>query len=158
MLRIFNRTDKIPKHLDLLTNVEREFSRYNIWDKCLVNKTLANKILKYIDNSTIIDKYYLYNYSGVPIPSYAISTGAKAALLLAFVDNPDSFILDTRECGYNAVQAIILYCHNGNIITTMLDTCNFIEIVDESDIDVQYSNKKFSTISDLNHYIEELGS
>lgn len=28
----------------------------------------------------------------------------------------------------------------------------------ESDIDVQYSNKKFSTVSDLNHYIEELGS
>lgn len=156
MTNIFNYKGSYPVNLESLIDIEYAFSKYNVLNKCFTDKALTNTILRYIDKTEIVDEYYLRNRFGKQIPIYAISTGAKAALLLAFIDNPDSYILDTKECGWNAIQAIILFCKNCNILTNYISKNEYHEFYRDIEICVKFDGQVFNSTYSLNEYVDEM--
>lgn len=90
-------------------NVVAEFSRTRITDletsKILLKEIEGSDLCD--DGLTVIDKF------GYKITRANICTGARAALLVA--NRPDLRV-SMLEAGYNAIEAIIKWCRNGNIV------------------------------------------
>lgn len=156
MVNIFSYEESYPIYLKLLFNIEAEFDKLNILSKCMTDLQLTNKILRYIDNTEVVDEYYLRDRFDKHIPIYAISTGAKAALLLAFIDSPEDYILDTRECGYNSIQAIILFVKNCNVITNFVSRDNYYAFCNDADIVVRVNGQVFNTTANLDEYVDDM--
>lgn len=130
-------------NLDIVKNVEKEFSKLKLHDTD-INKILIEKIEKgrYNDYVSYIDRF------GYKLHIDDLSTGCKAALCVANL--PDKTI-DLIECGNNARDVIIRYCKNGNIV--IRDNGLTISTINGNSVEAVLNKVEFTDIDMLNKYI-----
>ena len=148
MLKIlFAKTlNEIKSMNNIVFDAEYEFMGVN-----LNGTDTTNKIIKYIEDGTYYDETSFIDRFGIKCYYDCMSTGCKAALLVA--EYPDK-IINCIECGSNALEAIIKYCKNGTIITYDDDVFDNIKVGNNDIIDVELDSKHFTLGRDLNDYIE----
>lgn len=87
-----------------------------------------------------------------------MSTGCKAALLA--VSHPDK-IINLRECGYNARDAILLNLKEGHVVVYwdgMIISPSKLQfddngIMKDTDIEIENGGKVFNSLDKLNEYL-----
>lgn len=112
---------------------------------------ITRKLLWEIDEARYNDSISIIDRFGMQLSLLDISTGCKAALLVAY--NPD-IEYDLTLCGWNARDAIIKNIKNGRIL--LLDegiTISYDE--DTEEIDVEMNGYRFTTVPRLNDYIHD---
>lgn len=130
---------------EMTTDVESLFASIKVED------TKTNRdIMLDIDSATYLNCEYFIDRLGCKLPIMYLSTGCKAALLVANTD----IDIDVRECGHNAISAILQNCNTGTISLIDLDT-PFMYDSRKKDlpIDVDLDGYRFTDIRRLNHYI-----
>lgn len=141
MLTVYiDQTDLPVEH-----DVENLFLRTRLKDTP-VNRKLIEVIEKgtYKDESSFVDRF------GYKLWKSELSTGCKAALCVA--NHPDK-IIDTAECGFNARDAIINYCKEGNILYYD-DGLTVAKARDMEHIDVVVNGEKCETVLEFNQYVQ----
>lgn len=100
---------------------------------------------EYINNSSYIDRF------GVKLPLDSISSGSKCAFCVLYF--PDK-VVDTRECGLNALSTIISTCNKGNVIIrdiqVKLPTYGF-----NTKINVECNGRHFTDFDDFNTFYDD---
>lgn len=158
-LKFYN---EVPLGYTLITDVEDAYISYQIQLKLFSNLELANNIISYIDGSRLDENGDLFDRFGVEIAADTFSTGCKCALLTAFLSDAN-IAINTKECGWNAIVATILFCREGNLVHP-----GFVEQIywngktsefpiKDCTIDVLYNNNLYTTVYQLNHCISECG-
>lgn len=132
--------DGIPK-----MDIEEEF---DLLDGILDTK-INREILKSIEQSQYYDKYNVLDRFGAKLNIRNLSTGCKAALLVA----NSSKKIDLSECGFNARDFIITRISNGSIVLHN----SGVSIAGNKDINIDaiIDNKHFKTVRELDDYIQE---
>lgn len=117
----------------------------------LKDDEITRKLLSEIDEAIYNDSISIIDRFGMKLPLLDISTGCKAALLVAY--NPD-IEYDLTECGWNARDAIIKNIKNGRILLLNEGvTISYDE--DDVEIDVEINGYEFTRVSRLNDYIHD---
>lgn len=144
MLTIYFEDNNYDKS-KLIHDVEYEFMEIEL-NGSDIEKLLLNDIeqAKYSDKGHFIDRF------GVYLTKEFLSTGCKAALI---VINRGDKIINTVECGRNALASIIEHCSSGAIL--MHNDCESIPYINNTNIDVVVDNNHFTDFDRLNRYIEE---
>ena len=101
-------TDEYDNGL-LVKDVEAEYFSSDVADKI---SEKDNDIITFIDESKISNGE-LFDRFGNKLYPDTFSTGCKAALLVRYEPNK---IINTVECGTNAIECILLNCKNGTIL------------------------------------------
>lgn len=144
MLTIYFDGEPLDGMKVIVMDVEEEFKKIK-----LAGTDLEMKLIEEIDNAKWNDSHSFIDRFGFKLYMSELSTGCKAALLV--VNMPEA-IINIRECGLNARDAIISLCPNGNVLV-MDNGITFIDL-SENDIQVKVDQYKFSTIDRLNDYIQ----
>lgn len=125
-------------------DIDGEFYSYEIKDSP-VNRILLQEIEQatYCDEMSFIDRF------GYKLPKEFMSTGCKAALLVANTD----IEVDLAECGPNAKGAIIQHVKSGKAI--MPSVTSYIPYDEDicKPIEVQLDGYRFTDMGRLNRYI-----
>ena len=168
-LRIYNRyKHSLPFEVDLEEDLVKdvEYAFIKRIPKSIVDNVsfkelgMLRDILKNIDSVIIDDNRDLWSRSKEHITVNQLSTGCKGILLLML---EKCKVLDTLELGQNAICYIILKCNKGSIILDSPMTWPIISqqlfetdilIDNNTKIDVIYEDRHFSTVGELNDYIE----
>ena len=108
MLTIYFKDSPDLQGRKIIHNVDELFSKTNLIGN-KEEKLILNEIEqgKYLSNTHYIDRF------GVKLPRDCLSQGCKTALTV--LKHPDK-IINTIECGRNAIGSIITHCKNGRII------------------------------------------
>lgn len=128
-----------------ITDIEKAFSQLNIKGTAL-ERQLIRRIEKgeYNDENSFIDRFgYKLRYDDM-------STGCKAALCVANLPNK---VIDLKECGINARDAIVELCKEGNIIIGNVSVTVYIE--NKKPVEIQIGLYKFTDIDRMNRYIQD---
>ncbi|MBR5484908.1 MAG: DUF4869 domain-containing protein [Oscillospiraceae bacterium] len=141
---------RIKEDTKMSTDVEAVFTRMkNGIEDTKLNRQLLKEIEKaeYCDSHSFIDRF------GNKLNLMYLSTGCKAALLVAAF--PDIEI-DIDECGYNARDSIIRHIKNGNIIMSepLMELSFDEEDPIDNDISVQVDGYVFTTMEELCKYFQ----
>lgn len=146
MLEVYLAENKINTNKRIIYDIEDEFNTV------LIKPTdLTKKLLKDIDKGIYDSENTFIDRFGVRLYTSELSTGCKAALLTEY--RPDC-IIDTKECGFNARDAIIQNCTTGGVIihnTGM--TFDFEK--DNDKCDVCLDGYRFRTVDRLNKFIQD---
>lgn len=106
------------------------------------------KALKEIEKATYNDEYSFIDRFGFKLYSRNMSTGCKGVLCIhAFPD----IVINTVECGTNALEFIIANCTDGYILMSREAIVFYVD----GQIDVTVDNKHFNKCDDLLEYIHE---
>ena len=134
--------DFIPDE-NTIVDVDKEFAKLKI--KC---SAYERKVIELIDKGKLLDGKSYIDRFGFKLRLSEISSGSKTALCV--INNPDK-IVDTAECGLNALSAIICVCRNGNILVRdiqiklpVIKGCN--------DIDVECMGRHFTKFNEFNDW------
>lgn len=148
MLKVIfsNTLDEIKNMKNIVFDAEYEFMGLS-----LTGTDTDNSIINYIEQGKYYDDTSFIDRFGVKCYYDCMSTGCKAALLVA--NRPDK-VVNCIECGSNALEAIIKYCKDGTIVTYDDDVFGEIHIGNTDVIDVELDGKHFTSGGDLNEYIE----
>lgn len=120
----------------------------NIFDKLKLQVTDLNKqIVKNIEQGELISNQAFIDRFGYKLFTSELSTGCKAALIIA---NTPNVILDTIECGENAVDVMINFVDKGTIIIQDRDI-TFVDY-NNNKCDIELDGYKFTSIDRLNYY------
>lgn len=141
--------DDIPPNLEVVTDVEREYSLFGKLKKYpYVMKVLKNiEEAEYCDECSFIDRF------GYKLRDKYLSTGCKAALLALYYPGK---VIDLRECGRDARDAILTYVKNGNVMIHPESLNLDIGSADDDEVVcVKYRDKVFYDLHKLNEYIFE---
>lgn len=106
------------------------------------------KALKEIEQATYNDEYSFIDRFGFKLYSKNMSTGCKAVLC---VHEFPTTVIDTIECGLNAINFIIANCTDGAIL---INPGSMLFYVDTS-IDVIIDGRRFTDCDSLSEYISE---
>lgn len=141
-LKIFIRRE-VPDSIDTVKDVESFFINVK-----LHNTEKEKSILKTIEEAEYIDSISFKDKFGYKLPISALSTGTKAALCILNYPNE---IVDLRECGRNAIDAIFSFCSDGNILIEqpMIDIVDYDE---DTPKEIDIDGYRFKSISRLNRY------
>lgn len=126
-------------------DIEGEFSSLLVQDT-----PLNRRLIKEIDKGEYRDSLYFTDRFGDKLSVRYLSTGCKAALLVANTN----LNVDLQECGYNAVSAIVRNCTDGEI--TLIDTGLCITLEGntlDTPIDVEIDGYNVKDINTLNQYL-----
>lgn len=121
--------------------------------KMIVTDTpVVRKLIEEIEHGEYYDKDYFIDRFGSKLFMRNMSTGCKAALLIA--TNPPSYALDLTEVGSMAQDTILRNCKEGHIIIPKKRDLTFdFEYGSDSPIDVEFDGFRFSDIERLSAYI-----
>lgn len=108
MLTIFDRKLPIKSDLPIENDAEKLFATVH-----LKGTPEEKKLIEVIEKGKWNDEVSFIDRLGFRRFIDDLSTGTKAAL--SILNRPD-VILDTKECGVNAIDAMLCLCKNGNII------------------------------------------
>lgn len=124
-------------------DIETDFCTCKVIDND-VNRAIISEVEQgaYLDSTSFIDRfgYKLYNSE--------LSTGCKAALLVA--NNPDKRVW-LVETGLNAQDVVVKHCKDGLVVIP--ERIATFGIPDDADIDVEINGRRFKKALDLNRYI-----
>ena len=141
--------DDIPPDLEVITDVEREYSLFGK----LKNYPYVRKILKNIEEAEYCDECSFIDRFGYKLRDKYLSTGCKAALLALYYPGK---VIDLRECGRDARDAILTYVKNGNVMIHPESLNLDIGSADDDEVVcVKYKDKVFYDLHKLNEYIFE---
>lgn len=119
-----------------------------LFDELDLQVTNLNKqIVKNIEQGELISNQAFIDRFGYKLYISDLSTGCKAALILA---NIHDIVLDTIECGENAVDAMISFINKGTIIIQDRDI-TFVDY-NNNKCDIELDGYKFTSIDRLNYY------
>lgn len=107
-------------------------------------------IIKYIEDGEYLSKTAFIDRFGAKCYYDCMSTGCKAALLVA--NRPDK-VVNCIECGSNALEAIILYCKDGEILVYG-STLDNVHLARNKEVDVELDGIHFTSSSKLDRYID----
>lgn len=138
-------SDVVPGGKEIVLDVESEFVRTQF------EATESNiRLVRQIDEGTLLGPRYFRDRFGVQLYTDLLSTGSKAALVV----NNTSKVVDIRECGYNARDAIISICQCGEIV--MEDpSISICDVSGGTPVSIVIEGRTFQTIADVNTYIFE---
>lgn len=145
MLKLYDVEDFNPAGFDVVRDVEEAFAPLR-----LVNDEVTANLLREIENAEYYSEDRVTDRFGAQIYISEISTGCKAALCVQYL--PDK-VIDLKECGLNARDAIITYCNRGNAL--LYSSCTGVESYNKENLDIHVSlkGKEFSRIDDLNDFL-----
>ena len=145
VLNIFIRDEPYPGNLEIIDNIEVAFVKYKF-----KNTEFERNILRVIENAAICNTNAFIDRFGNKLPISDLSTGTKAALLIHA--NPDKLV-DTIECGLNALSSILSFCKAGNVL--MHDYQTHLPYVDDVNpiIDVCLDKYRFDNLDRLCDYL-----
>ncbi len=111
------------------------------------------KIVKDIEQGEYLSPYYFRDKFGGDHEIWNLSTGSKAALLIAL--RPEMKI-SLIGCGYNVIGFILKYMKEGHI-TVHPYICDWAiyRLGDDTSCDVELEGYRFTDISKLNEYLTE---
>jgi hypothetical protein len=137
--------DKIPAEKKIIHDVEDGFKEQQVEDN-----EINRELLQYIDLAKYSSKISFIDRFGYKLSTMNLSTGCKTAILVS--ERPND-IIDTIECGKNAIEGIVAFCRTGSIIIhRFYDIETFGGVVDT--VDVKIGNTHFTSMEDLNRAIE----
>lgn len=143
MLHLFIK-DKGTCELPVVNDVDLEFKRIALSDTPL-NRLLIEKI----EQGKYYDPYYYIDRFGVKLDIDNMSSGCKAALCVANINDK---VINLIECGINARDAIYQYCTSGYAITP---DRHVDWSYDNLPIDVSVDGYHFTDPYLLHQYIDE---
>lgn len=147
MLHVYNRmTFKDDGERRIIRDAENSFLK----GVTALNQD-QNDIIQFIDQAHVDNDGKLIDRFGYKIRMDDISTGCKAALLVEIYPNS---IIDTLECGVNALEAILTFCKNGYVIMPPLENSLKLKNADAI-ISVEYNGNIFNTAKELNDFIDD---
>lgn len=129
----------------IVENVEEAFFEFQVQDDETTRKLIEEiEKGKYYNEERFIDRF------GAQVYLTELSTGCKAALCVHYLTDR---IIDLKECGINARDAILFYCKEGNAIfyDSGLTINDFMR--EESKVDICINGKIFHKISEFNDYV-----
>lgn len=140
-LKIIRRQELSPD-LKVIEDVELGFLKFRLLDSELNRRAIATiEDGSYLDEESFVDRF------GYKLYKRFLSTGCKAALC---VINLSEYVINTIECGVNALSFIIDNCTEGTIIISD----ESVSLPDNgSTINVEFGNRKFTTVRELNEYL-----
>lgn len=144
-IRFINTVDEIKNKEDIIFDVEYEFMGLS-----LTGTDIDNSIINYIEQGKYYDDTSFIDRFGVKCYYDCMSTGCKAALLVA---NRPNKVVNCIECGSNALEAIILYCKDGEILV-YADTLDNVHLANNREVDVELNGIHFTSSSKLDRYID----
>ena len=118
----------------------------------LCGSDIEKQAIKMVDNGTYIDSTWFEDRFGGKLYLDSLSTGCKAIIVVG--NNPNK-IIDTIECGPNAIKSLLNICNDGNVILSSYYRSGipYIENGGGSKINVMLNGKHFTHIRDLNNYL-----
>lgn len=93
---------------DFIVDVHRAFMSVR-----LTGTKEEREIIRVIEKGEYLDSMSFKDRFGFKLPIEALSSGSRAALCV--LNFPDK-VIDTRECGLNALGAIMNICNKGSIV------------------------------------------
>jgi len=134
----------VPEGLEFVRNPVPYFS------KVIISADATDKALvETIDEGVLVDSTKFLDRFGVMLYTRQLSTGCKVALL---VNNTDA-VIDLRECGPNAVSAILSLCKSGSVALP----CPGIDLTDYTrgeTVDIVIDNKHFHSIHEVSAHFQ----
>lgn len=135
----------VPKNLTLVEDVEAFFRQVGF-----VATNINKKIVEYIDEGTLLNRYYFLDRYGAKISTAFLSTGSKAALMI----NNSNYAVSVLECGRNAYSAILSFCKSGNVV--MPSPCfDFEDALDALPTEIMCDNRIFTSAHSLWGYLDD---
>lgn len=149
MLKMYIRErGDIPKNVEVIHDVEKEFSLLDD----VKNTETVHELMRYIEHANWCNEYSFIDRFGCKLYISNLSTGCKAAILAVL--SPDK-IVDLRECGANARNAIVTFVKDGSIIMDENDLDLDLGLCKKGiKINVSYNGKIFKDILSLNNYLQ----
>lgn len=148
MLRI------IDSNFDDVSNYNVEHNVEKLFDTIVLKGTpTERKIIELIEKGHWNDGNSFIDRFGYKLRIEELSTGAKAVLCVL---NCEDIVVDTIECGLNAISAMICFCKSGNIllrINKLCIDCDIEDSMDDTSIDVRIGNLRFFDLSALLEYV-----
>lgn len=142
---IIDFNNKFKPDNNTIMDVEDEFLRLKL--KCSDDE---KKVVSLIEGGKLLDGKSYIDRFGFKMQTTNLSTGSKAALCV--INNPDK-IVNTDECGLNAIAGIITVCRVGTIV--MRDVQIKLPYFDGHDeIDVCCMGKHFTSFEDFNEWYD----
>lgn len=139
--RVFDK-DNYPNYV---FDIDKEFA-----STLVVDLPQIRSVMKEIDGANFVNSREFIDRFGKHLYIDRLSTGCKAAILVIL--KPDT-VIDTRECGINARDAIIYNCNNGRIVFYDMGTTVKSYDRDNTVIDVIYRGKNYCDVDNLNEVI-----
>lgn len=135
--------DEIPKERNLIHDVRGAFSQVILEPSSTVKVLLKEiEIAEYLDGNSFIDRF------GFKLPLSELSESCKAALCTECFPN---YVIDTVECGWNAINTIICNVTSGAILIHS----PFILGTSYHTVDVICNGYKFTDGTELWHYLDD---
>lgn len=150
MLKVYIRgVDNVPSDKKIIVDTDFEFSQ-------ILNVPLDSrlqKIIQVVDGAELRHNNKIVDRFGETLPISCISSGSKAAVVILM--NPE-YIVDLKECGSNARDAILTYLNTGAVI--MEDPVLSAKIAYREDklMDVWNDGYWFGTLSKFREYVQDI--
>lgn len=131
----------------MYSDIENEIRQMKVKDTLIVRR-----LIEEIEKGKYCDQYSFIDRFGFKIFINNMSTGCRAALLMA--TNPPSYAVDLSELGLTAQDAIIRNCKEGHILVPERRDLTFdSEFYTDPPIDVEFDGFRFDSIRRLSNYI-----
>ena len=151
MLQVFLRRqgdtteDVVPSGAEIIDDAEAAFTSTD-FDVTEAMQALVRDI----EGGTLLDRFSFLDRFGYKLPTALLSTGCKTALLVCASDA----VVDLKECGWNARDAILSFCREGSIV---MDDPDVPVCAVEAGIHVKIEceGHMFYTVEDFSEYLEE---
>lgn len=138
---------QVPRGCEVIADAEAAFLRTKV-----ENTELNAKLMSDIDQAQYVNAAEFVDRFGRTLPISELSTGCKTALVI--VCNSDK-VVDLKECGHNARDAIIRNIRNGKVLFTFDDiTIDYPGFCD-FEIDVLIDGEHYTSLDALNLYLTQ---
>lgn len=142
MLNLYLREDGIPE-VDTIVDVERAFE-----EVVLTGSPEEHRMLEEIEHAKYKDSHHFIDRFGNTLYISNLSTGCKAALVV--IHNPEKLV-DLRECGWNARDAVFTLQRGNVLVSDPSDTINSMRFCRE--VSVQIDGFVFTDLARLDYYL-----
>ena len=151
MLQVFLRRhgdtteDVVPSGAKVIDDAEAAFTSA---DFAVTEETQA--LVHEIEGGTLLDRFSFLDRFGYKLPTTLLSTGCKTALVVCV----SSAVVDLKECGWNARDAILSFCREGSVVMDDPDVPVCV-VKDGIHVEIECEGRMFHTVEDFSEYLDE---
>ena len=135
--------EAVPSGMELIRDPEAYFSCLEL--RC---DDIDRDLVRVIEEGTLLDGSRFLDRFGVMLYTQQLSTGCKAALM---VNNSDK-VIDLRECGVNAISAILSLCKSGRVAMTAPAT-DLSDFTNGSRVSVNVMGRVFHSMREVDAFL-----
>lgn len=135
--------EAVPSGMELIRDPEA-------YSSCLELRCddIDRDLVRVIEEGTLLDGSRFLDRFGVTLYTQQLSTGCKAALM---VNNSDK-VIDLRECGVNAISAILSLCKSGRVAMTAPAT-DLEDFTNGSRVTVNVMGRVFHSMREVDAFL-----